>query len=163
MHRANDYEAYIGLGSNISPEEYLPWALYLLREYTTVLGYSQTWETPPYGLEGANFLNAVVRLITCHSANLLKNLVLRHVEALLGRVRTNNKFISRTIDLDILVFDGNIVEPDVWYRSHLAVPLAEMLPCLIKEPDEITLYEIAQQLREATPDMKPRPEVLFIP
>lgn len=154
------HDAFVGIGSNISPAEHLPKALHLLQEYATVLEWSQAWQTPPYGMAGDNFLNAVVHLGTRHSANVLKSLILRRIEAMLGRIRTREKFIPRTIDLDILVFDSQIMDVDVWSQAHWAVPLAELLPLLKNGPDGLVLHEIARHFKERMPEMIVRPNVL---
>ncbi|MFZ6028412.1 MAG: 2-amino-4-hydroxy-6-hydroxymethyldihydropteridine diphosphokinase [Chloroflexota bacterium] len=154
------HDVFVGMGSNIAPAEHLPKALRLLQEYVTVLGWSQTWETPPYGMTGGNFLNAVVHLHTGYAANTLKSLVLRRVEAILGRVRATEKFIPRTIDLDILVFDGQVIDADIWEQAHWAVPLAELFPLLQSQPEGATLQETARQLMAGVPEMKTRPGVL---
>lgn len=155
----NDHDVFVGMGSNISPASHLPKALRLLQEYVAVLKWSQAWETPPYGMSGANFLNAAVQLRTYHSANTLKTMVLRRIEAMLGRVRLHEKFIPRTIDLDILVFDGQVIDEEIWEQAHWAVPLAELLPSLARQPDGTLLKQVAQQLKESTPAMYPRAEV----
>jgi 2-amino-4-hydroxy-6-hydroxymethyldihydropteridine diphosphokinase len=157
---AAEHQAYIGLGSNIAPVEHLPRALCLLGEYTTVLACSQAWETPPYGMAGDNFLNAVVQVQTPLAANSLKSMVLRRIEAMLGRVRTHEKFIPRTIDLDILVFDGQVLDTDVWTQSHWAVPLAELFPALVDEPGGTRLDEVARRLQASAPQMRARPGVI---
>ena len=153
----NEHEAYIGLDSNIRPEEFLPCAVNTLSEYVTIVAVSQVWETPPYGMAGANFLNAALHLRTPHPANVLRSMILRRVEAILGRVRTVEKFVARTIDLDLLIFDGNIVDPEVWTLPHIAVPLSELIPMLTDSTTGFTLHQVARRLLEATPQMRPRP------
>lgn len=160
MSATTEHQAYIGLGSNIAPEEHLPRALCLLGDYTTVLACSRAWETPPYGMAGDNFLNAVVQVRTPLAANSLKSMVLRRIEAMLGRVRTHEKFIPRTIDLDILVFDGQVLDDDVWTQPHWAVPLAELLPALVGEIGGVPLDEVARRLQASMPQIRPRPEIL---
>ncbi len=119
---------YLSVGSNIAPEENLPRALRLLAERVRVLGVSQVWQTPPYGTQGAPFLNAAILIETPLSAEMLKREVLRPIEAALGRVRSPDKFAPRPIDLDIILYSGRLLDPEVWQRPHLAIPLAELLP-----------------------------------
>ncbi len=119
---------YLSLGSNIAPEENLPRALALLRRRVRVREVSRVWQTPPYGTQGAPFLNAAAAIETSLPADALKEEVLRPIEAALGRARGPDKFAPRPIDLDILLYGARLLEPDVWERPHLAVPLAEILP-----------------------------------
>jgi 2-amino-4-hydroxy-6-hydroxymethyldihydropteridine diphosphokinase len=112
---------------------------------------SSVWETPPAGGEGPNFLNAVALVYTQLSADDLKYLVLRPIEAQLGRVRTDNPYDPRSIDLDILIFDGKVVDEELWRHAHHAVPLAELIPEFVHEESGETLSQIARRLAEATP------------
>lgn len=148
------HQAYLSLGSNIAPREYLPRAVKLLQGYVQVAALSPAWETPPVGMGGANFLNAAALIYTTYSAPQLKNLVLRRIEAVLGRVRTQNKFSPRTIDLDILVFDGEVLEAHLWRYAYLAVPLAALAPGMRHPQEGQTLEAVARSLLAATPEMR---------
>jgi len=53
---------------------------------------------------------------------------LREIESGLGRVRTANKNGPRTIDLDILVWNGEVVDADVYERGFLRDSIIELLP-----------------------------------
>jgi 2-amino-4-hydroxy-6-hydroxymethyldihydropteridine diphosphokinase len=154
-----DHVVYIGLGSNIEPETNLPQALDLLCEQVALEEISTVWETPPAGLKGSNFLNAVVRAKTQFSRARLKSVVLRPVEIRLGRVRTANKYAPRTIDLDILVYDGKVVDQNVWKQAFVAAPLAELLPDLPHPETGETIRETAERLARGM-RLKPRQEVL---
>jgi 2-amino-4-hydroxy-6-hydroxymethyldihydropteridine diphosphokinase len=154
-----EHVVYIGLGSNIEPETNLPKALDLLCEQVALEAISTVWETPPDGLKGRNFLNAVVRARTQLSRALLKSLVLRPVEVRLGRVRTANKYAPRTIDLDILVYDGKVVDQNIWWQAFMAAPLAELLPGLAHPESGESIRETAERLTRGM-TLKPRPEVL---
>jgi 2-amino-4-hydroxy-6-hydroxymethyldihydropteridine diphosphokinase len=122
------HTAYIGLGSNIEPEKNLPLAIHKLSERTQVEAVSSVWRAPAVGKPAPDFLNAVVKVHTDLAAEDLKTNILRKIEAELGRVRGPDKFAPRTIDLDILVFDEDQLDEDLWRYAHLAVPLAEILP-----------------------------------
>jgi len=110
----------IALGSNIAPEHNLPRAMRSLKDMAgRPLRVSQVYETPPIGSPGAPwFLNAAVLLETSralpglrwflNAAVLLETsralpglrMVLRRIEAQLGRIRTQDPNAPRTIDLD---------------------------------------------------------------
>jgi 2-amino-4-hydroxy-6-hydroxymethyldihydropteridine diphosphokinase len=154
-----DHRVYVGLGSNIEPEANLPRALDLLCEQVELEAISTVWETPPAGLKGHNFLNAVVLAKTQLTMGLLKSLVLRPAEIQLGRVRTANKYAPRTIDLDILIYDGRVIDKSIWEQAFIAVPLAELLPDLSHPETGESLREAAQRLALDV-KLKPRLEVL---
>jgi 2-amino-4-hydroxy-6-hydroxymethyldihydropteridine diphosphokinase len=157
--KKTDHLVYIGLGSNIEPEKNLPRALDLLCEHMELEAVSMVWETPPEGLKGRNFLNAVVRAKTQLSRGILKSLVLRPIEIRLGRKRTANKYSPRTIDLDILVYDDQVVDRNIWEQAFIAKPLSELLPDLTHPVTGMSLQEAAQILASDV-NIKPRPEVL---
>jgi 2-amino-4-hydroxy-6-hydroxymethyldihydropteridine diphosphokinase len=149
---------YISLGSNIRPEQNLPRAMRMLNKFGQVVASSSIWETVPVGTVGPSFLNAVVLLQANYPHTILKSLVLRRIEIEMGRIRTLNKFAPRPIDLDILIADGQIIESGIWYRAHLAVPLAELLPDLHHPQWGKRLGMIAQELNQ--PDMiHARPDI----
>jgi len=146
------------LGSNINPADNLVRAVVLLRQFTTIEAISMVWETlPSYG-PGPHFYNTALCLQVTLTASLLKSLILRRVEVQLGRLRTINKDAPRTIDVDILVYDGQVVDPKIWEYAFMAVPLAELLPDL-KHPDtQQSLRETANRLLSYS-KVTPRPEV----
>ena len=75
--------------------------------------------SPLAGLDQPSYLNCVVEVHTCLSANELLDF-LQSVEDLLGRVR-DGKYGSRTIDLDIALYDDEIIE-----TAKLTVPHGQM-------------------------------------
>ena len=74
--------------------------------------------------------------------------MLRTIENGLHRNRESDKYASRTIDLDLLLF-GNMViheegltipDPDIYNRSFIAFPLSELNPDLIMPDTKKTAY-----------------------
>jgi 2-amino-4-hydroxy-6-hydroxymethyldihydropteridine diphosphokinase len=154
-----DHCIYISLGSNIRPEENLPRSRVMLSKFGQIVAASTVWETSPVGTTGPSFLNAVVLLQAIYPHSLLKSLVLRRIESEMGRIRTFNKYAPRPIDLDVLIADGQIIDPGLWSHAHLAIPLAELLPDLLEPDTGKRLEQIAQDLCKpgaihARPDIK---------
>ncbi|MFA7019132.1 MAG: 2-amino-4-hydroxy-6-hydroxymethyldihydropteridine diphosphokinase [Sphaerochaetaceae bacterium] len=116
------------LGSNIEPEVNLFQAVNLLRQQVTVLQTSSVWESKAIGSDGPNFLNAAMLATTTRDAQNLKEQVLRPLEARLGRIRTEDKNAPRTIDIDLILFNQQLLDPCLWGYAHSAVPVAELLP-----------------------------------
>ena len=141
---------YLALGSNINPERYLPLALKYLEEQLEVVEVSSAWQTPAVGFRGEDFLNAVVLIKTRLSCTALKYRILRPMEAQLGRVRTENKFSPRTIDIDILIYGGQLIEEEMWEQPHLAIPLAELNPGYTQDGGRRSVGEVAGELRGAS-------------
>jgi 2-amino-4-hydroxy-6-hydroxymethyldihydropteridine diphosphokinase len=139
------------LGSNINPQENILHALSLLERMFPVEGVSKVWETPAIGSDGPNFLNAAAVIRTTLDARTLKHRVLRPLEARLGRVRTADKFAPRTLDIDIVSWNALILDRDVWRHAHLAVPVAELLPCFQSDETGEYLEQAARRLSIQTP------------
>ena len=55
--------------------------------------------------------------------------------------------MDRSIDLDVLIYDSSVIDPELWSLAHLAVPASELMPDLINEDTGKTLREIADLLR----------------
>jgi 2-amino-4-hydroxy-6-hydroxymethyldihydropteridine diphosphokinase len=137
MADGRSVEAFIAVGSNIEPLRNVPAALDMLLEDVRVTGVSTMYRTAPLGRpEQPAFVNGVWRVETALDARKLKFTVLRGIEARLGRVRTEDAFAARPIDLDIALFGGAVIDepdlvvpdPDVRERAFLAVPLVELAP-----------------------------------
>ena len=149
----------LGLGSNINPQSNLPLAVQLIRQFMILEAVSTAWETPAVGNHGPDFLNAAVLIRTRLSPETLKNQIIRRIEAELGRVRTKNKNAPRSIDIDILIVDEQVIEPEIWTHAYLAVPIAELLPNFESKESGETIEAAARRLIKVT-SIQPRPEVL---
>lgn len=151
--------AYLNLGSNIQPEVNLVRAVEMLHEYGEVLKVSNAWESESVGAEGPNYLNACVLFRTEFMQVELKERVIRPIEARLGRVRNENKYAPRTIDIDIVLFDGEPYNNRFWRFAFVIVPLAEIHPDYQNPINQENIVETATRLRSQV-WMEARPEVL---
>ncbi len=161
--------AYLLLGSNIRPAVHLPQALTQLEQRVRVFAVSRVWQTPPVGTDGPPFYNAAVGVLTDLPPEAFKRRVLRPIEAQLGRVRTGDKFAPRTIDIDLVVYASEVLDPTLWEYVHIAVPLSEILPGLRHPRTGETLAQWAARLAQEsdlrlvtppgwpTPSRPPRP------
>lgn len=138
------------MGSNIEPERNLPRAVELLRMQMIILRVSSVWQSPSIGSPGPDYLNLALLISTRLEAEVLKETVLRPLETRLGRVRTVDKYAARPIDLDIITFDGQVLDPEVFHFAHRAVPVAEVLPDL-RSPQGVSLETTAAGLAKTSP------------
>ena len=105
--------AIIALGSNINSEENFNKALKHLQEVGFLMQRTEFIKTKPLKFEDQpEFLNGAILLHTLKSLSELK-MHLKQIEALLGRVRTENKNAPRKIDLDVLTYNGFIIDKDI--------------------------------------------------
>ena len=74
-----------------------------------------------------DFLNAAVLVETTLDQKTLAGL-LRRLESDLGRTRTADRYAPRTIDLDIVVWDGRVIDPDVHQRPYLRRQVSLLWP-----------------------------------
>nr|WP_304186464.1 2-amino-4-hydroxy-6-hydroxymethyldihydropteridine diphosphokinase [Hafnia alvei] len=130
---------YIALGSNLAnPLHQVQSALNALAELpqTKLIATSSLYRTPPLGPQDQpDYLNAVVALDTDLSAeNLLDHT--QKIELEHGRVRKDERWGPRTLDLDILLFGDEIINTerlivphyDMKNRQFMLYPLAEIAP-----------------------------------
>lgn len=155
---ALEHQVCLLLGSNIQPEKILSLGLNLLRHKVTIVRLSSVWETPSVGSSGPDFLNLAVLITTPLKASEFKAQVLSPLEMRLGRVRSANKNAPRTFDVDIILFDGRLLDQNLWSYAHLAVPVAEILPDYPSSRGD-TLKNVASELAKAIP-IHLRPNVL---
>ena len=112
-------ECIIGIGSNINAEENIRKALdKLIRDFQDV-SFSEMVKTKPIGIpDQADFLNGAVKLKTSLTLNELQQ-YLKKLEDMLGRDRSAPKFGPRTIDLDIVIWNNEVVDNDYYERKFL--------------------------------------------
>jgi 2-amino-4-hydroxy-6-hydroxymethyldihydropteridine diphosphokinase len=154
-----EHLVYLGLGSNIDPEQNLPSAVSCLGDYLEVVAVSSAWQTPAVGSSGDDFLNAVILVRTMLPPTELKQKMVRYIEDQLGRIRSEDKYADRTIDIDLLIRDTQILDPEIWVYAHMAVPLSELNPSITSDITGETIQQAAQRLSSHT-DIKHRPDVL---
>lgn len=126
------HTACLLLGSNIEGEKNLVEALNLLKSEITLLESSGVYHSPAVGSDGPDFLNAALLAKTSLSREALKEEIFRPIEAKLKRVRTHDKNAPRTIDIDLITYDGEVVDPTLWDYGHIALPVGEILPSHMK-------------------------------
>jgi 2-amino-4-hydroxy-6-hydroxymethyldihydropteridine diphosphokinase len=137
-------QAYLILGSNINPDKNIPKALNYLRDSFILKRVSSTWRTRSIGADAPDFYNTAAEIETGLNAYLLKEQCLCHIEEVMGRVRLPDKNAPRTIDIDIVIFNNEILDPHIFKMEHLALPLADLLPLLPFQDSGMTLQEIAR-------------------
>ncbi|WP_264536299.1 2-amino-4-hydroxy-6-hydroxymethyldihydropteridine diphosphokinase [Flavobacterium sp. N1736] len=88
------------------------------QEVGTVIEVSKLYETPAWGFESDAFYNCALLLHSNLSAQKILNQVLK-VEKQLGRIRSNQQgYQSRIIDIDLIVFDNEIIESEKLTIPH---------------------------------------------
>ena len=129
---------FLGIGSNLSDrQKNIRDALCLIAgEIGDITEVSSVYETEPWGFESEDaFLNMVLMAKTSLTpAEVLERV--GYIETRLGRVRGRTHYSSRTIDIDILLYNDRVIEtPDLTVphplmhrRKFVLVPLCELMP-----------------------------------
>lgn len=133
------HTAYIGVGTNMGDRmANFRKAIARIGEVpeTRVTRQSSLYESEPHGKARKWFINGVVEIATEIDAKaLLKQL--QRIETEMGRKKTKTT-VSRVIDLDILLFDAQVIEtrtlkvphPELPNRRFVLLPLSELAPAL---------------------------------
>ena len=148
---------YLGLGSNIDPEDNLRLGIQELRRCFGGLSLSSIYESKAVGFEGADFLNMVVGFRTSDTPRQLQDRI-ESIHDLSGRNRLSDRFSSRPLDIDLLLYDDLVLETqglrlprcDVLQFSFVLRPLAELDPDLVHPVTGKTMSEHWQEFDAAS-------------
>ena len=127
---------YVLIGSNIDPHNNINLCLEKIAAYSDLeqIQLSNFYESEAFGMEGDNFINAVIYLKSKKNHKEILSL-LKQIEHECGRVRDpNNKFTPRTIDLDIIDWNGftgmlddkQYPDPEIQQRDFIKIPYLEL-------------------------------------
>lgn len=121
------HECIIGIGSNIDPEQNIAAALFFLRQEQQLIAVSKLTQTKPIGiLDQPDFLNGAAKVAVDMEMTEFQG-YLKGLEDRLKRDRTAPKYGPRTIDLDLVIWDGEIVDPDYFNRDFLKNAVDEII------------------------------------
>jgi 2-amino-4-hydroxy-6-hydroxymethyldihydropteridine diphosphokinase len=144
------HKAILLLGSNIEPEKNIFLARDMIQSLTQVEAQSQIWRTKAVGSDGPDFLNIAMQIITLLSIEEIKNNIIHPVELHLVRVRMANKYAPRTIDVDIIIYDGQIIDHRLWDLAFIAIPVSEISTSLFHPKNGKSIVRIADELKSST-------------
>lgn len=155
---------YIGFGSNMGDSiELIEHAYDLVQDRLgEITDRSSFYESEPWGFEAdRNFVNSVVQVKTTLSPHEVLNKIL-DIENELGRVRTEKKgYSSRSIDLDIIDYNGLIINeesltvphPFLHVRSFVLVPLREIDSDWKHPESKLSVETLIGNLKEDLPKL----------
>lgn len=146
---------FVGLGSNIDAENNVRKAINNLSQQLGNARVSYVYRSSAIGMDGNDFLNAVVGgntdLTLDETVTLLQESELRQ-----GRVRTANKFSDRTLDLDLLLY-GNLTNdklphPEITDQAYVLQPLFDIAPELIHPIRKQSIATLRHRLLQSAPE-----------
>ena len=119
-------DCIIGIGSNIEADKNIPEMLALLSADVEVVMVSQMIQTKPIGItDQPDYMNGAVRIRTKMDKKELSS-YLKKLEDRLGRIRNQEKFGPRNIDLDILIWNDVVIDQDYYTRDFLRNSATEL-------------------------------------
>lgn len=148
--------AYIGLGSNLeNPEQQIRNAVNAIKaiERTVMSNISALYYSRPMGpKDQPDYMNAVAELTTSLSPIALLD-ELQKIENDAGRVRKDNRWGPRILDLDILLYDNNVINSErlivphygLKDREFVLIPLNEIASSM-SLPDGETIKNLSQNI-----------------
>jgi 2-amino-4-hydroxy-6-hydroxymethyldihydropteridine diphosphokinase len=137
---------HINIGSNQNRRQNISVAIEALKSVFSDIKISSIYQSPAEGFEGDDFYNVGVNANTDLSVKETAK-ALRDIEQVQGRDRTQPKFSSRKIDLDLVLYDdvidqkANLPRNDILKYAFVLAPLAELGAELI-HPVEQQTYQV---------------------
>jgi 2-amino-4-hydroxy-6-hydroxymethyldihydropteridine diphosphokinase len=153
---------YVGLGSNIEPERNLRVGVAELRKRFGVLSLSPTYESASVGFDGDDFLNLVAGFDSdLTPAQIVAQL--EEIHQIAGRVREEERFLSRTLDIDLLLVDDLVTDgpptklprADVLECAFVLKPMVDIAPDLIHPESGDTLATHWAEFDQASQPLRP--------
>ena len=128
-------QVYLSVGSNEEPRKHVAMALEAINALFSPIEFSSVYESVAVGFEGDNFFNLVVGFETELPLTELDER-LDQIEQDCGRKRGGERFASRTMDLDLLVYGDHVCHDEHWdiprgeitRYAFVLKPLAELAP-----------------------------------
>jgi len=148
------HEYLLSIGSNVAPERWVPLALERLRERVDVRAVSPLYDVPAVGVAPQPpFVNLAVRIATDLPPRALRE-ACRSLETSCGRVRTDDPFAPRTLDLDVVhageAWPGmDLPHPDLTGECYVLVPCEAVWP---DARDPATGRTLRELVAERCPD-----------
>lgn len=121
------HECFISVGSNIEPDYHFAEAVKILARECQLLARSKAIRTTPVGYrQQPDFLNAALLVSTTLERDAFRA-YLKRVEDRLGRVRGAIKSGPRTMDLDMVAWDGELIDDGYYQHDYVKTPIDEVL------------------------------------
>ena len=152
---------YVSIGSNLNPETMVRRAVTALRDEFGAIHCSPVYHNAAVGFDGAPFLNLVCHFDSDRLVTTIDQL-LHQIEDRNGRRRDGPGVSSRTLDLDLLLYDdlhlqqGRLKLPrdEITRYAFVLRPLADLAPDLKYPGSKVTMAELWQRFDPNAPPLR---------
>ena len=153
---------YLSLGSNIDREHNLRGAIRELRETFGELTVSRVFESTAVGFDGEDFYNLCIGLDTDMGVEGVND-TLHSIEDHYGRDRSGPRFSSRTLDIDLLLYDNLVIKQgklelprdEITKNAFVLWPLAEIAADTLHPTLNLTIAELWRGFDKTSQTLRP--------
>jgi 2-amino-4-hydroxy-6-hydroxymethyldihydropteridine diphosphokinase len=143
---------YVSIGSNINREQNILSGIRSLRQAFGELQLSSIYDSEAVGFDGAAFYNLAAGFDTTLDVHAVVSR-LRDIEDAHERRRDGPRFSSRTLDIDLLLYDDLVLDSaalklpraEILHNAFVLAPLAEIAPTLKHPEVGLTYAELWQR------------------
>jgi 2-amino-4-hydroxy-6-hydroxymethyldihydropteridine diphosphokinase len=158
MANAVAHQVYIGVGSNVGDKKqnFLEVLDRLAKlPDTRILKESSLYESEPLGDSKDWYVNGAIEIETKFKPDVLLE-KFKSIERSMGRKKVKKRWGSRIIDLDILLYDSQVVKkktlriphPEMPNRKFVLLPLSEIAPQVIHPELGVTISELLINVKD---------------
>ncbi len=155
-------QVFISIGSNIQRSKYIAAGIRQLNSLYSPIKCSTVYESEAVGFDGDNFYNLVVAFDTTQSISEV-SAHLSRIEDENGRNRAGPRFSSRTLDLDLLLYDGQIINdgnlilprPEIYENAFVLLPLSEVGGDIVDPIKHITYRQMWHEFNQSKQKLWP--------
>lgn len=152
---------YVSIGSNIEREHNIRSGIAALRRHFGALRLSSVYDSQAVGFAGENFYNLVAGFDTAQDLVTVVD-ILRQIEDQHQRRRDGPRFSSRTLDIDLLLYDDVVMDTDelilprseISYNAFVLGPLAEIAGDEIHPLSGLSYATLWRQFDQASQPMQ---------
>ena len=141
---------YLNIGSNIDRNHNIQSCMQQLQQDYPDIIFSNIYETEAFGFDGDAFYNLAAALDTPLSVDDFEK-YLKDIENQHARQRDGVKFSSRTLDIDLLLYDDLILQPErdiprkeILKYPFVLFPLEEIAADVIHPELQLSIADIAK-------------------